>query len=229
MLKELKDKAIPLLLCVDGKGILIKKMPISEEPLENLIQRIIPNAKAEDFFVEQVIGAEDNSFVSLIRRSSLKNLIDEIIKRGFFICHLNIGPAVSSCISGTLTTGDTFKELSWRNYSLTFSPEGLHELSKKTQSEESTLPFESKHFLKFSAAVAYFSGWRELNSTLMCEEIGNSSLSFTQKKKFVLYSYSLVFFFLIALLSNFFIFQHYWSRQQQLESELGWQESAVKN
>jgi hypothetical protein len=228
-ISKLKDKSVPIILCVDGKGILIKKISGEAEDANNLVGRIIPNAKPEDFYIEQIFTGNENSIVSIVRRSAIDQAIDALAHKGFSVVHLHIGPGVTSCLSGILVSDNTVREFVWRNYRLTYSSSGIADITKGAAEQESELPIEKNIFFAFAAACSFFSGWRKDNSILLGEKVQQASSSFYEKKKFTFYAAGIVIFFLVALLTNFFIFQHYWKIQQELESQVGWQESAVKN
>jgi len=80
---------IALNLC--GKGILQKQIEKTEEIDQHNFTKILPNAKIEDFYVQNFISG-DKSFVSVIRKAEADKWIEQITKPGFTLLTLSLGP-----------------------------------------------------------------------------------------------------------------------------------------
>jgi hypothetical protein len=226
VLEKLKDKNTPLALCVDGKGILNKKLNFSLEDLDETVTgKIIPNANADDFYYEAIFINETTSFVSIMRRSLIDPILEKLKDKGFFVTECHLGPLVISCIGSALTKEADTSDLIFRNYKLVISKEGLLEIGTSQLAKAE----ENKNLLLFAGACSYFTNWSSLNAKAHCPIVRERKIDFSEKKKFSFYVAAIVIFFLTGLLINFFVFQHYHNKKQQLESQIGWQENALKN
>lgn len=229
--QKLKDRSLPVIFCIDGQGILLKKTNHSiEDANDELPAQLIPNAHAEDFYYELTPAGGHASIVTLIRRNMADELMQPLLAKGFYITRLHLGPGVTSCLAPALTDANLVRGIRWRNYQLSYTAEELKEAVRGGEENEREEELPGKeNFLKFSAACAFFSGWDAAASHVHCPPAEEREKEFSGKKRFSFYSVSLAVFFLMALLINFFVFQRYWKKQQELESQAGWQESALRN
>lgn len=235
LLEKLKDKNIPLVLCIDGKGILSRKLNIGLEELdESVPSRIIPNANAGDFYFEGTFINETTSLVTMMRKTAIDPLIDKIKEKGFFVIELHIGPPVIGTLSGLLTGKDDTSEIQFRNYKLVIAKEGILDISSGgagsgPNSENDPKIQDEDLMLLFAGACSYFSEWNGMNGKTFAQVVDENKAEFSEKRKFSFYALAMVIFFLSILLINFLVFQHYHSKKQELESQIGWQENALKN
>jgi hypothetical protein len=239
LLTKIKDKSLPFVLCVDGKGILSRKLNIAVEDLdETAPSRIIPNANAEDFYFEGIPVSETSSIVTIMRRSVIDETLEKIKAKGIFITELHLGPLVIGTLSSVLIESSDTKEIEFRNYRLILGRDGLLEVQNKSSvpgpesqvlAREESGEFKDDKILLMAGTCSYFSGWANAVGKSFCSPVAESGEEFAEKKKFGFYAMAMVVFFLCTLLLNFFVFQHYHNRQQELESQIGWQENALKS
>ncbi|MBC7862011.1 MAG: hypothetical protein IAF38_03500 [Bacteroidia bacterium] len=234
ILLKLKDKNTPIVLCVDGKGILNKKLNFSLEDLDETVAgKVIPNANADDFYYEAISINETSSLVSMMRRSIIDPILEKLKEKGLFVTECHLGPLVIGCIGSVLTKDADTSDLIFRNYKLVISKEGVLEIGAVTQDtkipETENENGTQKNLLIFAGACSYFSGWSFTHAKTHCPIVNERKTDFTEKKKFSFYATTAVIFFLVTLLINFFVFQHFHNKKQQLESQIGWQENALKS
>jgi len=95
-LEELSKKitaSVPVALNLTGKGILIKKIERQEDLTDASISKVLPNAKAEDFYIQNFQTGE-SSFVALIRRTEVDKWITRLEQAGFQVILISLGPFV---------------------------------------------------------------------------------------------------------------------------------------
>jgi Tfp pilus assembly protein PilN len=90
--KKIKGGA-PVALNLTGKGILIKKIERQEELTDTIISKLLPNAKAGDFYIQN-FQTGDSSFVAMIRRAEADKWLKRLEQAGFQIIVLSLGPFV---------------------------------------------------------------------------------------------------------------------------------------
>lgn len=76
---------------LSGKGILQKQLPKTEEINQQNFSQVLPNAKPEDFYIQNFISGE-YSFVSVIRKSEADKYISRLTGFGFVPLILSLGP-----------------------------------------------------------------------------------------------------------------------------------------
>ena len=92
-LKEALPVKVPVALNLVGKGILVKQIEGVEEINANNFGRVLPNAKAEDFFMQQFV-AGGYSYISLIRTSEAERWLEALATLGIEVLSLSLGPFV---------------------------------------------------------------------------------------------------------------------------------------
>lgn len=78
-------------LNLSGKGILQKQADRIEDIDQNNFNRILPNAKPEDYYIQNFISG-DQSFISVIRRTEADKWIDQLRELGYALLVLSLGP-----------------------------------------------------------------------------------------------------------------------------------------
>jgi len=88
--KHLPAKTI-IALNLSGKGIIQKQTEKIEDIDQNNFNKILPNAKLEDFYVQNFISG-NQSFVSIIRKTEADKWINQLNAAGFAPLMLSLGP-----------------------------------------------------------------------------------------------------------------------------------------
>ena len=91
---ELKEHlAVKSVIAVNlsGKGILLKQVEKTEAVDQNAFNKILPNAKLEDFYIQNFISGE-SSFVSVIRKTEADKWTSQLKELQFLPLMLSLGP-----------------------------------------------------------------------------------------------------------------------------------------
>lgn len=78
---------LPIFLNISGKVILEKEMPFLKE---KVIEKAFPTIHLEDFYTQH-FSTENNTWVSIIRKNKVDNIIEEIKESRLFPTHLSLG------------------------------------------------------------------------------------------------------------------------------------------
>lgn len=78
---------LPVFLNISGKVILEKEMPLLKE---KVIEKAFPTIHLEDFYTQH-FSTENNTWVSIIRKNKVDNIIEEIKESRLFPTHLSLG------------------------------------------------------------------------------------------------------------------------------------------
>lgn len=90
LVKHLPKKSY-LALNISGRGVLHKHVEKIEDVNNNNFIQILPNAKFDDFYIQNFISG-DKSFISIIRKEEADKWIDVLAQLEFIICTLSLGP-----------------------------------------------------------------------------------------------------------------------------------------
>lgn len=89
-LKEHLSVRSIIALNLSGKGILQKKIEKTEVIDQNTFNKILPNAKSEDFYIQNFVSG-DSSFIALIRRTEADKWISRLQELQFTPLMLSLG------------------------------------------------------------------------------------------------------------------------------------------
>src|SRR3989344_4284910 len=228
------DSKSPVVLVINGKGIIHKKVATAEnDSLAAVLNKVLPNANADDFYIqEQEINSSQN-YISVVRKSSIDELLDELKKNNITnIVSCNVGPFLINNILGLIDKNIISSEfLSFSNYKLLIREDKINEVQNSDNLESAPIKvgddfIEGKLLIPFAAALSYFIGMSEgfVNS----DKIDSIKDDFKQKQKFQLFGWSLLIGTFVVLLVNYFVFNHYWEKSTEMNSKLVLNQSALK-
>ena len=72
-------QGMPVMLTIGGKGIIHRVVAGAQDG--EVLKQVLPNAKADDFYIQQV-DTEENTFLSVARRQLVDHLIGQMVKQG---------------------------------------------------------------------------------------------------------------------------------------------------
>lgn len=108
-------KDIPLVIAFTGKGVLHRRIavdPASDAKL--LLSKALPNASLKEFHLQTVSAAQDEQFVSVLRKSTADGIIEQLNQ--FAVIGCSLGPL--SVITILSLLGETTSELRFGNHCL---------------------------------------------------------------------------------------------------------------
>lgn len=215
----------PVVLLLNGKGIIHRNISSTvETPLPEIINKVLPNANIDDFVVQRNRIDEETEFVSLVRKSTFTDILNSLSKVGINnIVNCFLGPFV---IQNVLSLVDAAiqqdKQLNFSTYQLKSNGTAITEIKNTDASlnrEMVTIGGEfvsAKLLLPFAASVMYFTGSSQ--SLINALEIEKANEEHQQKQKFTFYSAALLGLSFFILLVNYFVFNHYWSKNQEVNT-----------
>lgn len=233
-LAQLIDTKLPIILVLNGKGIIHRKISFSgnDTPI-TLLNKVLPNANPNEFNIQQTVIGSSEVFVSLIRSSIVNEVIEHLKKNkltniagcllGPFVIN-NLLPLVgANIISNEQLRISTF-QLQIRKYQITDLT-----IAESQNNNEPILigdnPVHPKLLVAFAAAISFFIGNEA--GIVKSEVIDNIKEEFKQKLKFEFIGWSLLIATFVILSVNYFIFNHYWTKSNELGSALASNQSAL--
>jgi hypothetical protein len=104
-LPALLEKRTPVVLVVEGKGVLHRKVKgATEGSTEGLVQEIFPNIKADDLFIQRYAGHDDTAFISVARRQLILDLLEALSGHGIAVADVSFGPFIASSLFSIVGT-----------------------------------------------------------------------------------------------------------------------------
>jgi hypothetical protein len=209
-LSKTADKKIPLLIVMEGKGVLNKEIDYENEADVNWQKNIDHNA----IYYTDLKGFKSN-FISFCRKNIVEETISNFKKNGFEVIDVYIG----SFLAALLNTALQKEALLSTDLRLEFQNDKLLSFSKQNEDvkiEDYKVGEEtvSSIFLPlYGAIIHFFVKPKEVSKTI------NTSLSSEEliyKKAFGVLGITMLVGFLITLLVSYFLIQYYGTKNSEL-------------
>jgi hypothetical protein len=231
-LKVFLKKEIPIALTVNGKGILHKKLSRANDKEDIGIESVLPGAKADDFYLQQMEGYNDFQFISFIRRNQLDEILTSFLEKGFWVVTGAIGPAP---LQNILPYSDIDPNVGRTLHLPGFSIQILGDLiDAYSTSSEINPSFEllfgeervgSDHLLAYASA---FSRFQSDKPAFLSESIKKRAYEFHYQKIFRRAGTGVAGFFFILLFSNYLLFNKYASEFSELNYKVSFSSDLSK-
>ncbi len=223
----------PVSIVITGQGIINKKIAIEEGIKENqLIHKILPNANYKDFYLQNVELDSTHAYVSLARRDLIDKIWEELNSLKLEVVGCTFGPF---CMSGILPliSVDSRKDdiLKIGAYSITVKEGNIDLVQNANEPSEEGVcriaeeKMEARYITAYSSALVYFT--QNGISPPEIPTIENALSNYIEKRFFSMLSKGVLGVFLIILLFNYFLFNHYFQKQNILESKLAGEKSLL--
>lgn len=224
----------PIVLVINGKGIIHRKVATSEnEPLVTTLNKVLPNANSNEFYIQKQDINLSQNYISVVRASVVNDILEEFKKNNITnIVECLIGPFVINNVLSLIDKNIISNEfLTIGNNRLLIREDKIHEVQLTDDVENVVIKLgddlmEGKLVISFSAALSYFVGASE--GLINSEVVDSIKDDFKQKQKFQFFGWSLLLSTLLILLVNYFVFNHYWEKSNEMNSKLTLNQSALK-
>ncbi|MFB3389828.1 hypothetical protein [Flavobacterium sp. LAR06] len=209
-LSKTADKKIPLLIVMEGKGVLNKEIDYENETDVNWQKNIDHNA----IYYTDLKGFKSN-FISFCRKSIVEETISNFKKNGFEVVDLYIGSFLAALLNAALQK----EVLLSTDLRLEFQNDKLLSFSKQNEAvkiEDYKVGEEtvSSIFLPLYGAIIHFfvkpkDVSKTINASLNSEEL-------IYKKAFGVLGITMLAGFLTTLLVSYFLIQYYGTKNSEL-------------
>ncbi|MCK6649292.1 MAG: hypothetical protein L6Q66_06535, partial [Bacteroidia bacterium] len=226
------DPLQPVVLSFSGKGIIHKKVDtrsIDSSDQLTLLNKVLPNTSLSDFCIQFNPSDENSGFVSVVRTAVLNAVLDVFSENGINqIVNIFLGPFVINQLSDFLAGKE---ELVIPAYTLKLKNGKIDELATNDfASLNQNVVIESKPIdhdilLPFSIALTYYTDFNFAISN--SERFQNIKEEFYERWKFRTRGASLVSVVFLILTINFFIFNHFWDKNNEVAAQLDLNYSSI--
>ena len=210
LLLKTADKKTPLLVVIEGKGVLNKEIDFQNEADVNWQKNIDYNA----IYYTDLKGLKSN-FISFCRKNIVEETILRFQKSGFQIVDVYIGSFLAALLNNTLKKEVLFSNdlrLEFENDKLlSFSKQ--NELAKATDYKIGEETVSSTFLPLYGAIIHFFVKPKDVSKTI------NPSLTSEEliyKKAFGVLGITILVGFLISLLMSYFLIQYYGTKNSEL-------------
>jgi hypothetical protein len=219
IIKNILKGDIPLSIVFTGRGILHKKISDSGTDNNSLIQSVLPNAKAQDFYIQTIVS-EKSSLISIIRKELVDPFLELIEKAGVYSTAASLGAGVVTSVYPLLPQTSDSKIISWPGHTLEFDQKNTI-VDYKTQGEPDKKYFqidseklESAYLISYAAAFSLLAGLD--TEGLSVDKVMQNKEEFLNKQLFQKLGWVVLGLFLTVLMINFLLFSSYSSRNNEL-------------
>ncbi len=204
------DKKIPVVLVVDGKGVLNKKIDLNEEADADWLKKLDYSSIHYTSF-----KTEDKEFFSFCRRNVVDEVVADMTSNNIQVLDFYVGSAVSIVLKEILNLNEFYSNATY----LKFIDNSLIEFKKGQESHLEinyaigTSTISNFHVPLYGAAIHFYMHAEPIKKSTL-ENIG--SLEFYYKKSFEKLGIFILAFFLISLLASYTLIQYYISSNAEL-------------
>jgi hypothetical protein len=209
---------MPVALVLNGRGILSKKFSESFDR-DNSIPLFLPNAKPIDFY-QQIYQEEPNYFVSIIRRESTLELLQEFKRQEFSIVSLSTGALQVLPVLPLIASEVENGQLAFSEHTLTVSDQKLTDYTFSFSRKENRIfkideeKIAEQLLNSYSAALGCM--LKLTPSEFEIEEVYTNKEEFEYGKLFKVLGISLGGLFMGLLMLNFILFSVFSQANQEL-------------
>jgi Tfp pilus assembly protein PilN len=217
----IEKNKIPVLIILNGKGIILKKISLSEnseQNFEDLIRANLPAINPDDFFVQLVRQSNNTAFITLFRKEQLTPILEELKFKKINIANVLIGVPT---IKGLQPLWSNFNTLSTTFHTVELTNNDIDNITSTTENATvkiDDISFDSTHTLGFAAGLSYLTQVKiaETNSV----ELLDIETKHLEKNKFWFLMIAVVAIAFLLSVANVIVYTNYFNKNNQLESEL---------
>lgn len=218
----LKNK-IPLLLILNGKGIILKKITLnenSEDELDQLIRQNLPAIQATDFYIQAYKQKDNSMFLSLCRKEQLDTVLNEFKNKKHELAGIFIG---APSIIGLEPLWNNFNVIPTSLHSAELSNSTLDVLSPNTSDADAGIQLEElkisrTHTLGFAGSLSYL--MQRPIATNHNTELLALQTKHTEANKFRFLTIVTVGIAFVTAIINVAFYTTYFDKNNKLETEL---------
>ena len=226
------SKDIPVILTINGKGIMHKKVSLAaDENYTTSFHKIFPTGNEHEFYTQIHRGLVDNGHVSVIRKHRTDELIAKLQTAGYTVIDFFIGPFIIENALAIMAKKSSVYTLSWETYQSEIEDNKIKEYQtlpervEEQKIELGSFSVDSFAFIAFCAAFHYFVPLADIRNN--ATSIQNKAIDYKNNKAFVLLLRSSVIGILIICLINFLVFSNYFDEQKKLTEELNVYQNSI--
>jgi hypothetical protein len=219
------DPKIPLSIVINGKGILVKKLPVGQS-FENAIIAVLPNANPTDFFYEAQ-QYNDLSIITITRKEVVEKFLNLLKEAGFSVLQVSLGFNTISNVLPFLYA-DNQASIITSSFALhTDAQKKITDYEAKETIDNDTFRMaeyaigdqyvRSSHLLAFAAALHLMTDVLKNAPIVSSPSLIHERAEFRYSKLFRFAGMCILGVMFFVLLINFMIYNHYFNKNKELQ------------
>lgn len=223
-LKEIIPSDAPVFISINGKGIIHKKISVSENDTDKtLLHKVLPNAGENEFYIQKSKAGGNEIFVSIIRKETADNILRDLAAIGLHVAGCSLGPFSVNSILPLMNGDNSLYDLKFSGHKLSVvdGKINLFELMDTNGAGERIKvgadEIPGSQLISFASALQYFVGDQAMANIPF---VKNAKEDYRQKRIFKTAGASALVFFFILLLANYFLFTSFSNSYNELNQKV---------
>lgn len=221
----LPSEKLPIYLSIDGKGVLHKKLAISEHTNnQELLHQLLPNASLDDFYLQRSIISEHQCWVSVIRKNLLDEVVEAVSTNNLFLVSVCLGPFnLEHCLTVIPSV-----QIDTHATSLTIVNEKITDMQLLKEKKHTHYMIDQEK-ISSTEIVAFSNAFRHYFHHNDAADVSNEEINFLRqeyfnKNKFTVVGFALLILFFVLAITNMLVYNNYQNNNNQLQYELNTQQ-----
>jgi hypothetical protein len=223
-----KKSSIPIVLAINGKGVISKKIIFSENDslqLQDLIKQHFSTILVHEFYVQFYQNSNNSGHLVICRKKQVDDIIQQFETKKLEVVNVFLGSLICNSISNLTATFNRI-DTSINQLQLV---NGEVDTIQSYHNEERTnltigdLNLTPNEIIAFSSGFSYLTQQRNYITENI--EISQLSIKHSEKIKVKLLIFSMVIFLFVICVANAFIFSQKFVEDNALEVQLNMYES----
>lgn len=225
LISLIKKEKAPVILSFTGKGIIHKKILVSENEkmnLENLVNQNFATVNKNDFHIQLFKSDSQTNFICLCRKEQVKHILDDFYKNSIQLVNVFIGASVVNALASINILRNYIYTSSYKISLINgYTNEVFHE-SKSDITEslfiDDNIIISPQNIIPFSCCFSYLTQQNICYS--LDSEFNLLPLKYYQKIKInALLVFLISLFFIISVVNSVIFFQKF-EQDSNLQAEL---------
>jgi len=227
-LKDLAEKVppkIPLSIAISGKGLLIRKKD-SGSFLTNPVTDFLPGSNPVEFYY-QTITEKNTSYAFIIRKEIVHDLQKQLLDMGFVLISISLGAAGITNILPFFAKEDTLVENYCYNIALTNNQiENIQAITPDYSGIQFPEKLIADQYYKDNLLISlgnaietFITPLKQLDNGIINEKIHHTRSNYGYYKYVTAGGWFMLLFTLVILVINYFTFNYYFGKNQELSAE----------
>ncbi|MBK7816344.1 MAG: hypothetical protein IPJ60_01605 [Sphingobacteriaceae bacterium] len=220
--KKIIKSKLPVVVIINGKGVVTKKIGLSNEAhqsIDNLIEQNLPTVNKNELNIQVFRQSDHTAFLSLCRKEQVDSVVSDLKVQKVDVANVLIG---APAILGLQPLWSSFNCLPTSLHSVELNNGAIESIQSLKPNEDKLklegIEFEKENSLGFAAGLSYLMQNKiNENSNAAIDDL---ELKHSEKNKFkVLTLFCVAIAFIIAI-TNVVFYTSYFEENSKLETEL---------
>lgn len=211
-LVSLVDSTYPIVLQIDGKGVVHKKTNEKDITDEFVGKIVFPGLNLSDFFVQLKESSQNDTFISICKKTQILELISQLKENDFHTVDVSLGPFSISPFLSDISCAEDFIQVS--DYSIELVNNSITNLTKINSRITQKYQFQDEEvdgdILVSYCAVLHYYVYSHIETK---SEVSTIIYNMQRQVKFKRYFLALAFLgpllLFVFLLGNFWLYASY--------------------